>query len=278
MLVGLVACSSIKEPVQPLQKQDADTMLNSGLDMESRGYYDTARGYFQSAQTMYEGIAEVDGVLACLSGNCRLALRSKDDKAYAEHKEYMQEIIDEIAPEYAYHMLLLSIFELQQNKDYTTIVEIATYKPDDPLTAKLQIATVKLQALAYLRPGTAKEAKELESLAKSYRKQLRKKGSGDAELLSSAWYAIAYYHFTRGAYPEALLFTDKVIELDYRYANQDALGHGYWLKGQVEAKRNYKDEALACLRKAELIFRAGNDDTALQGVAEEIYRLKGDTP
>ncbi len=274
----MMGCSSIKEPQQPLRLTDADSMLRNGLELESKGNYQDAGSYYRVAQGMYEEYAKMDGVLACLSGNCRISLLQNLDKSYLEQKEYMQEIIDEVSPELAYYMLLLKLFELQQSKDYASIAEIAVYNDNTPLSAKLQIATAKLQALAYQQSGTVKFAHEVENLAKAYNKQLRKKASGDADLLSSAWYAIAYYHYVNSAFRDAVSYLDKAISSDFRYGNTAGLGHDYWLMGQVEAKRGNRDKALACLRKAEFIFRSGDYSTALQGVTEEIYRLKGDTP
>ncbi|GAB1467622.1 hypothetical protein MASR2M64_02980 [Candidatus Cloacimonadota bacterium] len=278
LLHGIMAASSTKrEPVQPQASQDADNMLSFAQELADRSRTDEARESFTHALQMYEKFADIDGQLSCLSGLCKLSLAEADIKGYQEIKAKMQDITREIAPELDYHLLLLNIYELQSKQDYAAVSALSIAKTDYPLSVKIQLANAKLQADSYLKLGTPDAAKALNKLAIAYKKQL-KKNSGNPELVSSAWYALAYYYFSVGDYSLAIDKLALVTDWDYRYGNNTGLGHAYWLQGQVQRKLNQGILALASLRKAEIIFGAQNDSAALKAVTNEIIRLKGDEP
>ncbi|MDD3235371.1 MAG: hypothetical protein PHH43_03505 [Candidatus Cloacimonetes bacterium] len=278
LLLSMVACSSIKEPAQPQARQDADSMLSLAQGLAASSRSDEARESFSYALQMFEKFAGIDGQLSCLSGLCKLSLAEADIKGYQEIKAKMQDITREIAPELDYHLLLLNIYELQSKQDYAAISALSIAKTDYPLSVKIQLANAKLQADSYLKRGTSDAAKTLNKMALAYKKQLRKQATGNPELVSSAWYALAYYYFSNGDYALAINKLALVTDWDYRWGNNTGLGHAYWLQGQVQRKLNQGDLALASFRKAEIIFGAQNDSAALKAVTNEIIRLKGDEP
>ncbi len=278
LIIFLAACSSIKQPNEPPSKQDADSMLHMAQDLENMHQSKQAKESYQFAMDLYNSHAGIEGQLACLSGLGRLALGENDPSSYQNIVSRMLQIVGEIAPQYEYHVLLLNLFELQGKKDFAGISAIAVLKPEYPPSVKLQLATAKLQADSYLKQATAVMATDLATMAKAYSKTLRKRTAGNPELLSAAWYALAYYYFTTFEYTQALDYLAKVTDLDYRYGNNSGLGHAFWLQGQVERMQHQGDKALASLRKAELIFGTLNDEAALGAVAQEIVRLKGEKP
>jgi len=277
LMITIAACSSIKEPRHPQAKQDADNMLSFAQELAASSRTNEARESFTHALQMYEKFAGIDGQLSCLSGLCKLDYAEENIKGYQETKTIMQEITNEISPELDYHLLLLNIYELQSKQDYAGISALKTHRTGYPLSVKLQVASAKLQADSYLKQATGDAAKALNKMALAYKKQL-KKSIGNPELVSSAWYALAYYYFSAGDYPLAIDKLALVADWDYRWGNNTGLEHAYWLQGQVQRKLNQGELALASFRKAEIIFAAQNDSAALKAVTNEIIRLKGDEP
>lgn len=251
-------------------------MLQLAQELESSRNTKQATESYHYAMRLYESHAGIEGQLACLSGLGRLALAENDRTEYQNIESRMQQIVREIAPDLSYHVLLLNVFDLQRRKDYATISSISVAKPEYPPSVCIQLATAKMQADSYRKLATPLMAKELDKITKAYRKQITKKHTGNPELLSAAWYALGYYHFTASDYAQAQDYLALVKDWDYRYSNNSGLGHAYWLQGQVEHMQNQGDKALASLRKAEIIFGALNDEAALVAVAQEIVRLKGE--
>lgn len=277
-LLILAGCSSVRGPVQPEARFDADNNFNFALRLEAGKQYAPARESYQYAYGIYQSFAGVSGQLACLSGLARLDLAEGDSTAFQLHKQQMEGFISETAPALSYYLLLLQVYQLQQTKSYAEISAIAVSKAEYPLPEKIQLVAARLQAEGYLGKDASATAQELKKLATQFQKQVKKGVSGNPELLSTAWYALAYYYFLTHEPGLAQSYVDSVRDWDYRYGNFSGLGHALWLKGQICLAKGDRVEALSWLRRAEGIFAATQDKQSEAGIHSTIADLKGDLP
>lgn len=278
LLLSLVACSSLKPPLHPAAKYDADSYLAMAREQEAVGDISAAIKSYSYASGLYSSCADIEGKLSCMAGLGRIAITEGKQKAYQDIANDMKLLVMDTNPVLDYHLLLLKLYELQTRHDYAALSETAMDKTHYPLYARLQISTIKLQADSYLGKSTDSEAKELLGHSKQYRKLLKKQNQHNPELLSAAWHALAYHYYLNEYYTNAKKYISYACDWDYLSGNYKGLGHGYWLKGQIEARQKDKTAALANLRKAEIIFEALQDSAAIQAVKGEIARVKGETP
>ena len=273
ILLILSACSSIKIPECPQAKIDADNQLRFASQLESTKDYSAAGESYNFLLNSYRSFADVKGMLNCLSGLARIALEENDDKAYLEKRMQMTELIQTSANELNYYLLLLDIYYYQRENDLVAISEKAIITKDLPWEVSVNLATAKLQADSFLGTATGKQVQELNTLSNKLEKQLKKGKNANNELLSSAWYALAYYYFRNSNYKNAYAFAHKAQELDYRYGNFSGMAHCLWLKGQIAFAENKISEAQSNWKKAEGIFISLNDTQALQKLRQDINKL-----
>lgn len=277
LLLLLGACSSLKPPVEPQAKLDADTYFNQGLKWEGLQQAGQAKQSYQNALQYYRKLADAKGVAAAMCGLARLALAEGDREGFAIQKAEAMAYVSEVEPSLGYQIVLLDVYRAMRDKDYTAVASLAEIKTDYPLSAKVQLAASKLQAITYLGQTNPSLAADLEVYAGKYRKELKKQ-AGNAELYSLAWYSLAFYHYGQKDYAGTLANLVKSNKIDYEYGNLIALGHGWWLKGQAEAESGKSVDALASLRKAEGIFLEYNESQALAQVQDLIIKVRGKMP
>ena len=273
ILLILSACSSIKIPEQPQAKIDADNQLRFTLQLESARDFSAAGESYTYLLSSYRSFADVEGMLHCLSGLARIALENNDNTAYLEKRIQIAELIQTSANELNYYLLLLDIYYYQRENDLAAVSEKAIITKDWPLEVSLNLATAKLQADSFLGIATGKQVQELKADADKLEKQLKKGKNANNELLSSAWYALAYYYFRNSNYKNAYAYAHKAQELDYRYGNFSGMAHCLWLKGQIAYAESKISEAKSNWKKAEGIFISLNDTQALQKLRQDINKL-----
>ena len=272
-LLFLGACSSVKVPVQPQEKIDADKQLSYALQMESSKDFSTAIESYTILMEKYRSFADIQGLLTCLSGLARIELASGKEAGFLNYKARMQERIQNIAPELEYYLLLLDIYYYQQKSNYVAISRIATIKESYPKEIALELATAKLQADSYLAIAEEKQVKELINLSKKIEKQQKKAKYNNPELLSSAWYALAYYYFRNADYQSARGYINKAQDWDYRFGNFSSMAHCLWLKAQISAAENKMAEAKSNWLKAEGIFLSLRDTAAVEEMNRSMQKI-----
>ena len=266
-LLLLTACSSIKPPIEPQAKLNADTWYNQGLKWEAKRQFDDATVSYNRALDAYRSVAQPDGVVASTCAQARMAWQAGNVAAYDSLRGEASQYLQEVAAHLAYQIVVLDVYRAQQEKDYAGVIKLARIDANYPLAVKVQLASAQLQAQAHLHQNAASLASNLDKYAHEYRKQLKKE-TGNAELYSLALYSLAFYEYSQGNYAGTLQILQQSNKIDYQWENLLALGHGWWLQGQAESALGKKKEALSSLRKAEGIFIALNDPEALEQVQD----------
>jgi hypothetical protein len=273
ILLILAACSTVKIPVEPQAKIDADNHFRYALQMETNRDFSAAKESYIFLFESYRSFADTKGMLDCLSGLARIELENENEKAYLQYKNQTAEIIQNIAPELSYYLLLLELYNYQLENNYSAISQMAINKLDYPDEVNLKLAIDKLQADSYLAIAEEKQVKELINLSKKMEKQQKKAKYNDPELLSSAWYALAYYYYRTADYETANFYADKAQDWDYRFGNFRGMAHCLWLKAQIAAAENNIPTAKRYWKKAEGIFSSLQDNVSLEELNTTMQKL-----
>jgi len=264
ILIILAACSTVKIPVEPQAKIDADNHFRYALQMETNRDFSAAKESYIFLFESYRSFADTKGMLDCLSGLARIELENENEKAYLQYKNQTAEIIQNIAPELSYYLLLLELYNYQLENNYSAISQLAINKLDYPDEVNLKLAIDKLQADSYLAIAEEKQVEELINLSKKIEKQQKKTKYNNPELLSSAWYALSYYYFRTADYKTANFYADKAQDWNYRFGNFPGMAHCLWLKAQISAAENNIPAAKSYWKMAEGIFSSLQDNVSLE--------------
>ena len=264
ILLILAACSTVKIPVEPQAKIDADNHFRYALQMETNRDFSAAKESYIFLFESYRSFADTKGMLDCLSGLARIELENENEKAYLQYKNQTAEIIQNIAPELSYYLLLLELYNYQLENNYSAISQMAINKLDYPDEVNLKLAIDKLQANSYLAIAKKKQMEELINLSKKIEKQQKKTKYNNPELLSSAWYALSYYYFRTADYKTANFYADKAQDWNYRFGNFPGMAHCLWLKAQISAAENNIPAAKSYWKMAEGIFSSLQDNVSLE--------------
>ena len=273
ILLILAACSTVKIPVEPQAKIDADNHFRYALQMETNRDFSAAKESYIFLFESYRSFADTKGMLDCLSGLARIELENENEKAYLQYKNQTAEIIQNIAPELSYYLLLLELYNYQLENNYSAISQLAINKLDYPDEVNLKLAIDKLQADSYLAIAEEKQVEELINLSKKIEKQQKKTKYNNPELLSSAWYALSYYYFRTADYKTANFYADKAQDWDYRFGNFPGMAHCLWLKAQISAAENNIPAAKSYWKKAEGIFSSLQDNVSLEELNHTMQKM-----
>ncbi len=273
ILIILAACSTVKIPVEPQAKIDADNHFRYALQMETNRDFSAAKESYNFLSESYRSFADIKGMLDCLSGLARIELENDNEKAYLQYKNQMAEMIQNIAPELSYYLLLLELYNYQLENNYSAISQLAINKLDYPDEVNLKLAIDKLQADSYLAIAEEKQVEELINLSKKIEKQQKKAKYNNPELLSSAWYALSYYYFRTADYKTANFYADKAQDWDYRFGNFPGMAHCLWLKAQISAAENNIPAAKSYWKKAEGIFSSLQDNVSLEELNHTMQKM-----
>jgi len=140
ILLILAACSTVKIPVEPQAKIDADNHFRYALQMETNRDFSAAKESYIFLFESYRSFADTKGMLDCLSGLARIELENENEKAYLQYKNQTAEIIQNIAPELSYYLLLLELYNYQLENNYSAISQLAINKLDYPDEVNLKLA------------------------------------------------------------------------------------------------------------------------------------------
>jgi hypothetical protein len=272
----LASCSGFRPPALPQAKLDADSYLNFAQQLEISGDLTGASHNYESAYQQYRSIGDREGQLASRSGIGRIALENGDLTSYETELRTMEQFAALHGEYLDCYPLLLKIHKLMNEKDYASISRVAVAKPNYPKEETLQLKIAKLQADSYLRQATPAQATELEKLSKEHYEHLKKRKSANTELISSAWYALAYYHFSSGNPGPAQGLAEKAADWDYRFGDFRAYGHSLWLMAQIAVSRQDFANARSYYDRALGIFTELADAPSIDRINQEQSALKGD--
>ncbi len=275
-LLGTAACSTLRKPLQPQAKVNADATLLMAQQQQRQGQVQPALASYQFAYEQYKSFGDSAGKLSALSGIARISHDLGDSTLFDTSYQEMEDIVQNVVPEQSWQLLVLELSILKRESRYWQILEKTVEVKGFPEIAELQILAHRVQAAAYLQSADPAAAKRLHRLAKKLDKRLPKSPQADPDAVSQAWYALAYHYYLQSDYSQAEDCVRRSAGLDYLYGNFSSLGYSLWLQAQIAVKRQNDLGAIALLKRALDIFASAGNSALLEKITEQIDILKRD--
>lgn len=273
ILILLSACSSLPKQVQPQEKTNADQMLVYAQQLENQHRYSEAKTAFQSARHQYVLLADSEGLLLSLSGLARVSSLLDDAKGVGQYREQMEDLISMIDKSKGYHLLLLDLQVLHQQRDYAKVSELARLRENFPDEARLQVLTYKIQAESYLNKSDPEEARYLTALFNRYAGRLKARKFNSPELVTNAAYALAYHHYSKTEPFMAKKYLRQAKDIDFRYGLFYNYAFDLWLEAKVALLENDRAKSVSSLYSSLLIFQQFNDTAMVEKINQDLAKL-----
>jgi len=276
-LLTLTACSRPAPVRQAPAKAAADATLQLAQNLEQRQRYLDSKQTYQSSLRQYRSFGDLRGEAYSLAGLARLAYITGNSPDYEDHRRDLAALVSFADPDASYIMLLLDLYVLQDQGNYTKIQSLAVDSYDYPLGIRMQVITHALQAESLLNPGfTGKTYKDLERLSNRYRRSLSRDFSADPGVLSAALYGMAYHSYLLKDYSRARKYISEAVDLDQRYENFAALAYDFWLRANIFEALGELRDAHSDYTRAVNIFAHFENTEMLAKAEAAIRRLQGD--
>lgn len=273
----LSACSSLPRRMQAPEKKNADQNLALAQKYELRERYQDAKSMYANAHNQYLAFADIEGILQCYAGEARINLVQGEENEYLLLLQKMQTVIEDNAPEKAYHLILMDLQRYAKAGDWLEIKNRAQIQKNYPTQVKLQILSYLVQANAFTNSQSRSRVQELRKLYRKARKNLG--AEYPAQLISQAAYSLAYHYFSVGDYSRAKSHLANAHRLDYAYSMFQALGYDYWLKGNIALKERDFQTAKTSFNRALLIFDQYQNPEIMAKIRQQLdFIPKGGKP
>ncbi|MCB5294934.1 MAG: hypothetical protein RBQ67_00885 [Candidatus Cloacimonadaceae bacterium] len=277
LLVGLFACSRPASVKQAPAKAAADATLSLAQNLEQKQRFLDSRQTYLSSLRQYRTFGDLRGEAYTLSGLARLAFLEGNMAEYSTQREALDQLVQLADPGSAHVLLLLDLYILQKQGNYTGIRDLAVDSYDFPLGIRMQVLTHALQAESHLNPGYGgRSAEDLDRLIARYRRSLKRDFSADPGVLAAALYAMAYHHHMGEDHATALQYVSEAVDWDERYENFGALGYDFWLRANILEALGESATARSNYIRAGNIFAHFENTAMLAKTEAAVMRLKGD--
>ena len=273
LLLLLGACSTLPKPVQPQAKVNADNTLKLAQDYELSARHLNAIDSYNFALELYQSFADTEGELYALSGLARIELAQDAPDTAAEYRLEMKDLVDLVDPRLAPILLIYDLHVLHRLKDYAQISALAVTSPNMSPSQKMQVLAYAVQADAYINNADHGKSRELKKLIKKQAKKPLRKRQINPQILSEAYYSLAYHYYNAQDYKRSLSYLKEANKLDYIYGNFASLGYSTWLEGKTRAGLGETASAISLLLRARQIFVSAANFEMIMRVDSDLETL-----
>ncbi len=278
LIMGLLcSCSTISRKPISIASQKTREFLEQARKEELKQNYIDAMSIYSDAESNSILANELDLQLISLQGKARISYIHADSLAYAATLESMKQLVTDVRPDLFYRVIQINYWSAFYAKDYALIISKAPDVSQLPLNVRIEILSYLIQAKAQLNLGTSDDQALMKKALKRYYVRLNRKLVIQPELLSNAYYSLAYAYASESGYDEALKMLSKAIALDKGYDLYVQLADDFALAGKCELKRNNAIKAKAYLSLALQIYNETgqkNDIKAIETLIYDISRKK----
>jgi len=266
-IVILSACSSI--PRKPISEANQKTrqFLEQARREELKKNFKDALSLYTEAEHNAILANDIDLQLISLQGTARIAYLYSDSVRYNSTIGIMQGLVQNVRPTLQYRMLQIKYWKDFNSANYTEVLTTTPELSKLPLNVRIEILSYIVQAKAKLNIVSVTEQTQLKNALKNYHIRLKRKMTIQPELISNAYYSLAYANASASHYAEAISFLNKSIALDRDYDLYVQLADDYALAGKCEKNRNNLVKAKAHLTIALQIYTETNQ-------AEEVAAIQ----
>jgi tetratricopeptide (TPR) repeat protein len=267
VLIILSACSSI--PRKPISEANQKTrqFLEQARREELKKNLKDALSLYTEAEHNAILANDIDLQLISLQGTARIAYLYSDSVRFNSTLGTMQELVQNVRPTLQYRMVQIKYWKDFNSANYPEVLATTPELSKLPLNVRIEILSYIVQAKAKLNLVSVSEQAQLKNAIKNYHIRLKRKMTLQPELISNAYYSLAYANASASNYSGALSYLNKSISLDRDYDLYVQLADDYVLAGKCEKNRNNFVKARAHLTIALQIYTETNQ-------AEEIAAIK----
>ena len=275
LLILLGACSTLPKPMQPQAKVNADNTLKLAQDYELSARHANAIDSYNFALELYQSFADTEGELYALSGLARIELAQGAPETAQEYRAQMKDLVDLVDPRLAPILLIYDLHVLHRQKDYQQISKLAATSTGMSNSQKMQVLAYAVQADAYINNADQGKSRELKKLIKVQAQKPLRKRQINPQILSEAYYSLAYHYYTAQDYKRSLSYLKQSCKLDYIYGNFASLGYSTWLEAKTRAELGETASAVSLLLKARQIFQSAANFEMIMRVDSDLETLGG---
>jgi tetratricopeptide (TPR) repeat protein len=254
LAVILSSCSTITKRPESQANQKARLFLEQGRKEELKQNYPDALSLFKDAEHNSILANEFDLQLISLQGEARIVYLDADTLSFNAIVNRMQELVQNVRNESEYRVLQLKLWKDFHEGNYSKVLEYNINNSSLPLNARIEILSYVIQAKSKLQINHSQEKSKLIASLSRYQIKLKHRSQMQPELISNAYYSLAYSEAAEGNYTKAISWLTKAKVLDRDYDLYIMLADDYALAGKCEMKRNDIAKAKANFTIARQIY------------------------
>jgi tetratricopeptide (TPR) repeat protein len=274
LLILLSACSAIPKKIVPQSKVLVGQFLEQAHKEELKANYIDALSIYQEAEKNAVLYNDLNLQLVCLQGQARIHYLNADTTSYQLIVKKMDNLIQSINPRQTYHLIQIRFWEYFRTGNYELIADTDFPQTQLPRNVKIELLSYKLQAHTRLKQPAAVEHDLLSKEISGYLRKYKHSKNMQAELISNAYYALAYYEAGKTNFPKAIIWLKKAIKLDRDYDLYLQLADDYALMGEIYKRMQNQSLALAYFTIASQIYEKSNHQMDANRIASQIESIR----
>jgi hypothetical protein len=235
VLLALAGCSVLPKKVVPASKQKAYQFLEQARKEELKANYTDALTIYQEAERNAILCCDFNAQLVALQGKARISYLAADTTAYLALLSNMSELVSTVNPAFEYRIMQIRFWEYFRSGDYARILQTQYDESKLPFYVRVEVLSYKVQAQAYLRQTNPTDNAKLSDTVKTYYRKFKRSKNLQAEMISNAYYALAFSDASAQQYSKAIYKLKKAMLLDRDYDLYIQLADDYALCGLCEA-------------------------------------------
>lgn len=271
----LASCSTVQRKPESQAGIKARLFLEQGRREELKQNFSDALNLFKDAKHNAIVSNEFDLQLISLQGEARIEYINEDSLGYQTTINYMRKLVQDVSPGYKYRIIQIEFWKAFQTHDYNTILESKIDIAKLPLNVRIELLSYIIQTKAKLILSCDQEQAQLKKSILKYKLKLKRKDTLQPELLSNAYYSLAFSEAVANDNAEALSWLSKAISLDRNYDLYIHLAEDFSLAGKCERKRNNLINARANFVIAHQIFMETNQLDEAKAIKQQLDEISG---
>jgi hypothetical protein len=267
------SCSTISTKHVSQSSQKARLLLEQARREELKNNSLDARELYMDSE--YNSILanDLDLQLISLQGQARIAYDLDDSLAFHRLVSKMTRLVEDIKPELFYRVYQIKVWHDFRRGEFIKILSYDQNLKKLPLNSKIEALSYTLQAKASLQIERSNDRNMLIACLKTYNRRIQRKQKIHPDLISNAYYSLAYSDIVDMNFIEADKMICKAIELDKRYDLYINLADDYALAGKSQLLQKNYVKARAYISYAQQLYAVTNQPDK----ADSMYKLLNNT-
>ncbi len=263
LLLLSLGCSRLPHAQYSQSYTKSTKLISQGILLEKQGKYIDALDCFTLAKHYAKLGNEIELLFLSLQGQIRITVLTGSESSYDNSLQEIRQLNDLYLPagHFHYHQILLWIDFIKGN--YKEVLSNYEKVNNAPPAVKIECLSLYLQSAAAIELESSNSVKDMQNLLKKYKKNTK---LIQPDLLSNAYYSLAYYHYSRGSFTTSVRYLSKAIALDKKNDFYTNLADDYYLMGKNWQKLQNINQTNVYLSYAKYIYQELGNTQQLQKI------------